>query len=334
MCAVKMFNINGDIKMIKKTIMILFRKIEFILLIGYISLTSTTSAQFWQSRSLQGEIELKFVPYKDTFIKGENVYAEVKIRNITDRDVTVPEPRATGAIINRVTDMQENYLYFRGIRIERIGFDIDTLKPHEIRIENMLISFGFGNDTTSSTPFLEFIPGRYKSWVTLGDVRSNMIEFVVVEPPPDEDIVQQSFKSGVIYLKNPGKQFEKTIHNAKELIRQYPKSIYLPQIYSYLITSLSWCEDQKKKSDEIISLSMSFLDSFPDDPETETIIYDYARGLRIKLEKVDKIKENEKIHEIIVKSLNKFKSKYPNMRIARYADKEIRKLEIENRSIR
>lgn len=315
--------------MIEKNIMMWLRRIKFILLVSFFILGSTASAQFWQSRSLQGEINLEFVLYKDVFIKGEDVWAEVKIRNITNREVTVPEPRSLGAISIRVTDMKGNYLFFRGMRIERLGYDIETLKTQETRIENILISYAFGNDTTSSQPFLEFIPGRYKSWVTLEDVRSNTIEFVVVEPPPYEEIVRQRLKNEVIYLKSTGKKFEEKIHNAKELIKQYPKSKYLPQIFTLLLTYLEWVEDSKQKSDEKISIAESFLERFPDSPETETMIDYYARGLKIKLEHVDKITDKEKVHEMIVKSLQKFKSKYPTMRIARFADREIRKLERE-----
>jgi hypothetical protein len=311
--------------MTQKTIFKLFNLLIWMLFIFSFSYVEVSYTQ-WKKSSLKGKIQLELEPYKRKFLRGENIWGEVKIKNVTNHFISVPQPTSMGALELRVKDIYGNFLRYRGFIIERGGYEVDTLKAHEIRIENVLISAYYGNDTTSFQPFLEFLPGRYQAFVTLEDVSSNSIEFEVVQPSPSEEIVRKRLKSEVIYFKNPGKQFEKTILNAKQLISQYPTSAYLPRIYEFLLSKLRWIDDPFKKSSEITSIAMSFIDKFPNSPETEAVINDYFFGLTVRYKDVDKMTDKKEIEEKIVTSLSEIRGRYPSMRVARYVDKKIMQL--------
>jgi hypothetical protein len=221
------------------------------LLVALTTLAITIWGLGWLRSGLNQEqkqpLELSLSVSKESFLVGEPVLIQQRLTNKSDKELKVdlsPDLRRHDAQIAFGDGPFQPYLPLVAEILSSIDTDrvIITLKPGESREDSGFVLF---NAKTNDYAFPA--PGRYRyKYELLYDpedlskkVESNVLEIKVVAPEREVDqkalqfIVDHQLKpflnpSEVTFLPTEEQDTSKIVTQFKELLKQFPESIYAP----------------------------------------------------------------------------------------------------------
>jgi len=271
------------------------------------------------TQDLSHKISITLTADRDSFFKWEDLWFEITVKNLLNEQITIPDPSEKGSLLLRVFDSKRQEIP-RGIIDDHYGKPNQvTLPPRGMLTET--ISGIYSNDTTGrGRPGGGLVVGGYQAQAFLGDIESNVFEFRIVEPPPEEQIVAQKIVDQLVMFTRS----EHAIRDAKLLLQQYPHSIYTPNIYSMLLIDLKSSNDPYQRTDELMSTALEFIQKFPNSGWAKTAIAAYVTGIRRKLGLEDRQRASTVQWASIENKLNELRNKYPHERLTRYIDQVIK----------
>lgn len=283
----------------------------FALLISMTTMSQRPLAQ------LKGKVSLELTIFKSKFIKGEFVYAEVKVKNLGNERLEIPSlHQLTGGLKLMGTDTNNKPLHHVGPIVH--GPEVTaTLPPQGELVQTVDLETDLGNDDNSRHPLKAFLPGNYRIWATLGDVQSNHISFEVISPSGRELRVHEELRS--LYVNH--RRDEET--EFKRLIREYPQSVYLPNIYLVLLGSLHARSISTGESTELKRASLEFISNFPNSPFVETALRYFINGLEIDEGVTIHGRPTENQRKQVSEEFLKLKNRFPRTKAASRVEKMV-----------
>ena len=121
-------------------------------------------------------------------------------------------------------------------------------------------------------------PGKYQIQIMTNNITSNIIEIEIVAPPNDKEIELLLFLEGIKYLYSEFEQ--KGIIKLKELISDYPSSVYREQSIILLCVYYSDSNNDKDTYNEKIEFSKMLLDEYPDSAQTRYALFTLRSDFR------------------------------------------------------
>jgi len=263
---------------------------------------------FGFAQSLKGKVALELSADKSVYVWGENIWLDVTRVNLLHDEVVVSGEHHIGI---RVTD-DSGRRVLPGLIVDYYAIPY-SVPPRSNVTESFRVDHR--NDTTEESPGARLLPGAYTVWAVLGDVTSNTLQVRVIPPSAEERMVAAE----IVKKIGRWKSISQAIQDGKALIQQFPHSVYLPSIYSRLLSLLSASDRSFDRTDELMKYSMQFLETFPDNGEAIVALESYVIGLRGKLGFPHPQGLDSQQARRIEEELSRIKARFPNERIKRYA---------------
>jgi len=267
------------------------------------------------AQTLVGKITLGLNLEKRVYIENEMIWPELVVRNLTDQPVTIPRPIQHGALRVALKDHSGSEISNGIISESILGTDLDTI---------VIPAGGFVIESVSLAGFvnrrggfgIRLVTGAYSVQTFLGDVSSPPVQFQISEIPTGEQQVSRRIRSELVTASNN----QQAIQSARAIIRDFPKSVYLPEVYDWLLIYLRISNISTERSDDLLAASVELLDRYPNSGWALHAVNGYQRGLRNKLG----VKKGESLspdqQNSIKEKLSQLARKYPSERISRYVD--------------
>ncbi|MDI6767002.1 MAG: hypothetical protein QME52_09290 [Bacteroidota bacterium] len=278
----------------------------------FVCLTSITFAQ-----DFTGKILLNLTADTNQFVWGEDIWLELTVVNLLDREITIPYPTQDYDLKLIVTTEDEKQIY--GWPHGAPGGDSITLPQHGSWEESQRLAQV--NDTTNrGRPGGGLIAGEYKAQAILGDVQSNYFTFRVRDPNEEELFLAREIIKRLIEFQSS----EQAIEDGKKLLRKYPNSVYTPNIHIWLGTHLNTKGIIEKRSDELKALALEFIERYPKSGEVGRVIGTYEIAIRYKMGISKRQKASPEQWKNIEEKLLELKKRFSHPRVSRHVDRYIR----------
>lgn len=273
---------------------------------------------FSQSEKLRGKISIQLAIEKKQLLEGENIYYELTIRNLVNREMRTPK-LSSGAFRIRVTDAQGKELS-RAVILD--GLEGGLADYMVLKAEEVIVKTVGHNVTTGETARIAagglIAAGTYRSQAILADVKSNLVEFHVVKPTGKDWEVAQK-----IDQLNKFASWEQALEDAKSLVIQYPNTVYLPNIYTRLFIRLRASSDMRHRTDELMERAMECMRKLPNSGFATTALRFYVEGLSNKLGIETGAKPSPTQQQLIDDKLRELRETFTDTKVARYIDEKI-----------
>lgn len=289
-------------------------KQKIILFLYYILFIQCISWEVGFSQNLQGKIKLELSADTNVFVWGEYIWVDVSIVNLLNQEVSVPDLRSHARI--HITDEHGNRV--QGPIIDAFMMVYVPVPPKSSIAESFNVEHW--NDKTEDSPGTRLLPGTYSARAVLMDVSSNILRFKVVPPSPEQRLVAREIANKIRKWRPAAQR----IQDAKALLRQFPHTVYLSNIYYWLLVLLTMSDNPTERSDELVRYALEYLEKFPNRGEAQVALSCYISGLRNKLGIERDQKATPQQWRIIESELQKIKSRFPDERIARYIEQTIK----------
>ncbi len=206
--------------------------------------------------SLVGSISLSLLTEKDSYVEGEDVRLELEVTNLRDTITKIPVPSEAGVVMFHIEDERGKVVPF-DLLDEPSRATISL--PVDSGWKGILGLVIYSNDShgTLAGALTKILAGEYTIQATMRGVTSNAVCIKIRKQLPAEQSaladIHQAFDIDVSHA----------VENGKELIKKYKESVYLPTIYSRLITKLRRSQDEKESTDELMTYAEEFMDAYP-----------------------------------------------------------------------
>jgi hypothetical protein len=289
--------------------------IIIILLLGMaLSISGTLQAQ-----ELNGKIQMSIRLDKTLFVEGESIWPELIIENISGQDITIPNPAYPNILKLILKDSHDTILFdFLSARTQNKVEETIVIRGDGV-INKTIDLRGYGSRANFDwpPPGCRLSANSYTLKGSLENISTGEIQFKVTKA----SVEQQELAKKLNELLSG--HVNESIETAKSLIKQYSGSVYLPEIYNYLIINLQMSSNHLIRSDNLINTATEFLDKFPNSGMSFLVVKDIITGYRNKF-RVDRSKELSVTQaQEIENALNSLKEKYPDKRIAREIDNKL-----------
>ncbi len=277
-----------------------------------------------QKQPLSREVAITLSAGQTTFVSGELIFLEDTVHNKSGNTLRIPEPSQHYSLRVQVQDAQGHFVRCGPVVTRIVGSTpIISLLPNEkqIGVISLLDCVNTGNRTP---PTSNLLPGEYKVWVEFNDVKSNVVKLRIVEPLPQDRVVQQQLqdlRKGRVTPRNKIMALEK-------LLQSNTQDIYLRNIYEWLL-GLYWMHPSLIEPRRLTRMCLEYFDKSPDFPGLYVPLYYYRSGLERGLNISRDSSPTTEQKRVIEKKLQELKAKYPTKRIARFVGKEIEKAKAE-----
>ena len=159
-----------------------------------------TMNQGQDQEALAGKIDLTISLDQTEIVTGTVQHLEIRVRNLTSQPLQIPELSADVSLRIFIID-QEGDTLRRGSIAHIIGpIHKFTLNPGETVIRDEELSlYDNMHEGKRIVPFggLALLPGSYTISTTLVGVKSNTLNIIVLDPPPDEKEVARLYTKAV-----------------------------------------------------------------------------------------------------------------------------------------
>ncbi len=230
-------------------------------------------------QTLQGEISLQIASAKQTYVEGELIWFDVTLTNLTSSDLTIGEPRLSEALRVAVIDQHGKYVN-RGISVFRFRLDSLRLNAGDtiVYAENLA---GYQNDFRGLHQGTgeRMLVGVYKVQAFLEGVSSNILDITVNPATREELVVAQEINEKLMNWRDS----DQAIQEAKSLIKKYPNSPYLADMYNWLVLFLEMSKREDYQSDSLMSTSLEYLEKFHNSGAALHALNYYIEGFKKKL---------------------------------------------------
>jgi hypothetical protein len=278
------------------------RRLRLLLLIGLFA---------GRSNGMTPGISLTLFSDKQTFVNGEMIYLEATVENLTSSPVEIPKFAGRSYRILQIVDMQGNPVPYHDFRFDETSARVPG-KGRVIR-DVSLIESGNGNNATGIAR--DFIPGRYRVWIEIGKIKSNILEITIAPRSSEEELVHRRLNEDVVLFQD----MKKAIAECFRLLNEYPNSVFLPNIYWELITLLSFDRDAGGLS----RVSLEFIRKFPNFGGLQVPVSYYRSGLERELGITRNGHPTSEQAMLISRKLNELKAAFIDSKVARYVDSEL-----------
>jgi|WetSurMetagenome_2_1015567.scaffolds.fasta_scaffold212435_2 hypothetical protein len=271
------------------------------------------------SQELAGKIKMSIRVDKNSFVEGESIWPELVIENISGQDVTLPNPAKYKDIHCVVKNSQGKTIpdLLFGFKEEYLVDTVHLFSKGFLYQTLNMRGYGSYENFKWAPPGCTLIADNYTLYVAIGYVWSDTLEFQVTKATVEQQDL--AIKINHLYNPYPGKNIE----TAKALLRQYPNSIYLPEIYQAYLQNLRISGDTQNRSEGMMIVVKEFLDKYPNSGIGYIFIREYIKGFKNKLgiERLDElsIKQKQQLETVF----RELKKKFPDKRIAREIDNKL-----------
>jgi len=269
------------------------------------------------AQTLKGKIALELSADKGVYVWGENIWLDVTRVNLLDQEVVVSGEHHIGI---RVTDDS-------GGRVLP-GWIVDyyairySVSPRSSLTESFRVDHR--NDTTEESPGTRLLPGAYTVWAVLGDVTSNTLQVRVIPPSAEERVVAQQ----VVEKLHKWSSMTEAIQDAKNMIRQYPHTVYLPNVYLELIGKLAAADKGTARAEELVKYSLELIEKFPSHGDVQVALGYYVTGFLRKLGVGNRQTPSPQQWRTVETELQEILSRHPNERMKRYVDQIVKNSQV------
>ena len=224
---------------------------------------------------LEGSISLSLLTEKDSYVEGEDVRLELEVKNLRDTVTKIPVPSEAGVVVFHIEDENGKVVPY------------DLLDEPSDAIISLAAGSGwkgilglviYSNDThnTLAGALTKILAGEYTIKATMKGVTSNAVCIKIRKLSPAEQSIladiHQAFDEEVSHA----------VEHGKELIKKYQGSVYLPTIYTRLISRLRWSKIEKEQTDDLMTYAKEFIDAYPNLFSSIRAMENYMWGLEQK----------------------------------------------------
>jgi hypothetical protein len=270
-------------------------------------------------QNLKGKIELKLYFPKTIFHEGENGFPELEIINISKETLELNQPIERLNLYTFIEDTGGKKVPY-GISYDSFGRDEIIVKYFLLPAESTFVSLSFTAFSNvrwnwSCATGVGLSAGKYKFSVTYENVTSESVEFVIT-PATSEDIEIENRMQTLISSNT-----ERNIEYATELIKDFPKSIYIPNFYHLLLLNLEGSNKRNQRTEGVISTAEEFLERYPMSGQVFLVLQYYIKALKIQLgidpNKFQNITKDSPLQKIVVD----LKNRHPEGHLRYYMDR-------------
>jgi hypothetical protein len=291
-------------------------RLVMLLLIPGILLLSRISSQprgITQQR-LAGSVKLRLVPDTNVYVWGQYGWLEVFVSNLRKEPIRIPNTNQQLSLLTLVITDQTGRTA-RPVSIPTLYGDLSqTLEPNEVIRESFQLDY-YTNDTTRTSPGPTLLIGEYTVRAVLNDVTSET-KTIRIRPPSSEE---RSVAEQITRELQPNRGLN-AIENARRLLREYPNTVYLPNIYRVLLGELATSNDPVERSEELSRMSLEYLQKFQQSGEAKVAISYFGMAERNRLGVQHGAVLNPVQRETIKSRLQALKSRFPTERVSRYVE--------------
>jgi hypothetical protein len=216
---------------------------------------------------------LELSNYSSAYVSGEQIWFLLEIQNTSTDTLELQNPAFTAEIHIAAANEPE----LRGMRTTAI-----RPSPPVALVANQKRSFYLSNtDLGNSGKGLDhspiLMPGTYRAWATIKSQRSNVIEFVVYAPSPEDALLQGHISQigEKIGRVPPGE----LVDECKRLIASHPQSKYAPNLYILCLRLAFYAQSPG----ELITTAREYIDRYPDHPAINQAVNNFCNGQRLSL---------------------------------------------------
>lgn len=213
-----------------------------------------------------GKVQLIIEPEFDEYLLNQIVCVKVLLKNMTDKNYSIHYPLSLDIFRYNIFDPFGNTLHYP-LTSDLVSF-LDSIKL----ISGETIEKYFCLDGYFSS--YKNVPGGYRISADFQGIKSNEIKIVITIPTSDNKKVYNLTYGADYYPRN-----QREISYLSGIIRRYPKSKYIPQLYNGLILS-SGHRDSNSQTIEYVN---NYFKEHSDSYGSVFIISKYERYLRVRL---------------------------------------------------
>jgi hypothetical protein len=276
-----------------------------------------------QSINEQGfseKITLSLTSERDTYTWGEDIRLELIVKNISQESVLILEPSQRNDAVKLYLFDENGRIIGCGIVVDKIYYDTITLPPNGVISEDFSLACYINDTIHQWSPGGRLMAGKYRARASLSDIQSNFFEFQIIEPSKGEKQVADEIVEKLINYKDR----DQAIKDGKEMLLKYPNSVFVPNIYVWLMVHLRSSENYLIRYDELIQLALEFIKKFPNSGDLISALSSYEAGLRGKLGIGKRQIATAEQWKTIENKLVELKSQYPSERVVRYINKYVK----------
>ncbi len=181
-----------------------------------------------------------------------------------------------------------------------------------------VVDFFFVGNTADATGIgRHFLPGTYRVWVELYDVKSNEAEFRIVSRSSQEQAVHERINE----IARSRGDHQLKVSAYRELAASHDGSVFLPNIYELLMGELSSMVDSEPAKEA----ALEYIDSFPNFGGIRSAVSIYERHLEVRAGvQRNSVPTADQASEI-TSSLESLRGKYPGTLTAHFVQVKIEK---------
>ncbi|MEP7146747.1 MAG: hypothetical protein ABI792_07035 [bacterium] len=233
------------------------------------------------------KINLKIEPEYSNYLFAQRIWLKVTLTNNSDLDYFIKENFDAVGIHFDITTPNRTKLYNHVIVDSEI-FDSIKLSPNQI-YENV---FPIDNYINS----LNNVKGVYDIQAIFQNIISNTIS-IDIERPEGDDRTQYLLFQNFITARDFQKSSENDFKDIEEFLKQYPYSVYAPDLYDQLLIARL----MSGKTNNVENTVINFFNSYADSYESKFIVNLYFSYLTKKgysnAEAISKLKEIGNIYK-------------------------------------
>jgi hypothetical protein len=268
---------------------------------------------------------------KQDFIEGENIWVNIKVKNLSNKPDSLPFLWDGELVRNFKIFNEKNQKcgYWAVTHPDYFSIPYNVFQPNEEKLFELEIQRSYGASFVDSAYELStnyFKEGAYSGYLEYKNIidtvkskiKSNTISFRVSKPNGVEAQAFEELKRiyKIKYNENVQPKCKEKIDAYLEFAKNYPKSVYLEIVMMNTYTAMSVF---KYRYDEnFINIGQSYIDNFPNSRMCMGILSAYIDIMK-------SLKNEDEIRSYILNIGNK----YPNTRIEKDAiklDKEVNRI--------
>ncbi len=270
------------------------------------------------AQNLRGRVSLTLTINKHRFIEGENISLDALMENQTSETIVLNNPIIwLHGLHVEVWNALGQQIPSNFPIVDTFGPDTFHVRPYE-RIFNMIDMGGYNNDTLHKYEALHgrLLAGDYKILARIGDDLSDSVAIHVDLPSPEESEVARLIGTN---LADPT-DFARARGVGQELLRNYPHSVYLPDIYSLVLMDFNTLKTESEKQatrDEYLKIAREFLDKYSNSNFALNAIGYYLKGLKSKLGVRDEKSITSLQKQTIEEEMSTIRQRYSDSHVSR-----------------
>jgi hypothetical protein len=284
-----------------------------------VSAASIVSVRSDDGPHLAGGIRLRLTSTNNEFVNGEVLWFDLMITNPSPEALTIPIPtQRYGYLKIRLQNESGQYLAGRPEPFRFGPMRRTVLAPNQTRTTAINLN-GYGEPDQFTGVVREFRPGTYRVWIEFFDLSSNVVEFRIIEPSGNDRLIQSQFKN----LRRQERTHKAIIQESRRLIRDYPNTRYLMNIYWSLFAP-TW---KAGGVDSVTALAEEVIDRFQNhvgmtNQAVSQLIAAYFEKNRIKIWELPSTEDRD----AIVRMVLQVSERYRNTKVADAVEEQLEHL--------